>query len=227
MEQEAIINLSQKIVEELLLDNGLDTLGKWMANYAAEQIEKLKRTDDDNIKKECFKTILLLWKHLPYHPNRKRKAPFEDFEAIFNVLKKLDNKREFFYLPENDLDSNENPWIDVIKKLDESFKIFMRYAIRQAAISANSDEWVTLLAEISDSDIRRKVRVIYGLLDENEEQIESENDQKIKKIEQQIEILKDFRKLSNIIVKEYQKEIFELNDKESNAMRYKDDVEAN
>ena len=63
MNSTKIIKLGEKIVDELLLSNGVDTLSKWMAHYIAELIEKVKNSEGEEkekYEKECFETILKL-----------------------------------------------------------------------------------------------------------------------------------------------------------------------
>lgn len=63
MNSTKIIKLGKKIVDELLLSEGVDTLSKWMAHYIAELIEKAKNAEaeeKEKYEKECFETILKL-----------------------------------------------------------------------------------------------------------------------------------------------------------------------
>src|SRR5206468_12121550 len=84
---DSILKLGKKIVDELGLDQTVDTLGRWMAHYIAEKIGDVEAaTGEDRAQKmsECRDAILQLWAHRSELPNGKR--PFEDFEPIFRAL---------------------------------------------------------------------------------------------------------------------------------------------
>ncbi len=97
--QEQIINLGKLFVQELKLDPGVDTFSKWMAHYIAEKMkvaeQALSDEDKKEAEKECFETILALWKHRWSLPSRKR--PSEEFEPILKTLERLNpDAKEIF-----------------------------------------------------------------------------------------------------------------------------------
>ncbi len=83
-QQKQILNLGKVLVNELQLEPGTDTLSKWMAHYVAEKItlaEKMPQGQERiETEKECFETILKLWKHRWSLPSGK--WPLETFEPI-------------------------------------------------------------------------------------------------------------------------------------------------
>ena len=89
---ESVLKLGQKIVDELGLDQTVDTLGRWMAHYIAEKIGDVEAaTGEDRAQKmaECSDAILKLWVHRSKLLSGKR--PFEEFESIFRALQSLDS----------------------------------------------------------------------------------------------------------------------------------------
>ena len=46
----AIVQLGKKLVEELALNNSVDTLGRWMAHHIAELIYDAENTTDDTVR---------------------------------------------------------------------------------------------------------------------------------------------------------------------------------
>ena len=85
------MDLGRALVEELGLDQGVDTLSRWMAHHLADLIKdaETSRVEDRSAKLDnCTKTILDIWERRHQLPNGKR--PFEDFEPILRVLESLD-----------------------------------------------------------------------------------------------------------------------------------------
>jgi len=64
---EQIRELGKRLVQELQLHDGVDTLGRWMAHYVAEVMHTAETTTGPQAtqaKEACFQTILKLWEHL-------------------------------------------------------------------------------------------------------------------------------------------------------------------
>lgn len=69
------MNLGKKLVKELDLDPGVDTLARWMAHYIAEQIILLEQKSGEEKKlaeERCIDMILKLWSHRATLPNGLR-----------------------------------------------------------------------------------------------------------------------------------------------------------
>jgi hypothetical protein len=63
---EAVLKLGKKIVDELGLDQSVDTLGRWMAHYIAElivDVEAAEANDKAGKMAKCVAAILDLWRH--------------------------------------------------------------------------------------------------------------------------------------------------------------------
>ncbi len=74
--QEKVLKLGKLFVKELKLKPDVDTFSRWMAHYIVERMTVAKQalSDDDKkeTEKECFETILALWKYRWLLPSRKR-----------------------------------------------------------------------------------------------------------------------------------------------------------
>lgn len=172
----SIMNLGKCIVKELNLDPGVDTLGRWMAHYIAEQMECAKNAVDNSkveTEQKCFETILKLWGHRSSMPNGKR--PFENFEPIFNVLENLDpeNKRPFFYrinpdsLEPEDINLNEEKlshFLDLAEGIDRVVRIWLENIFEQAARCANDEQTKVWLENSIVSKGGHEASVISSLL---------------------------------------------------------------
>jgi hypothetical protein len=68
-----LLELGRALAEELNVDNGVDTLGRWMAHYLAEQLQLLEQTSGANkarVETRVAKLIIQIWQHrgaLPEH----------------------------------------------------------------------------------------------------------------------------------------------------------------
>ena len=158
---DSVLALGKKIVDELGLDQPVDTLSRWMAHYIAEKIEDADAAIGevrDRKMSECSDTILKLWTHRSELPNGKR--PFEDFEPIFHVLKSLDlddtTPRYFRQVrsaaDENDEDESTAQWLGIASKLDCAARMLIRYCLAIAARDAvgKSRDWVALAEAIKE-----------------------------------------------------------------------------
>lgn len=166
---DSVLALGKKIVDELGLDQSVDTLGRWMAHYIAQKIEDVEAANGEEARghkmSECREAILKLWAHRRELPNGKR--PFEELEPIVRVLKSLDvedaTPRYFCQArstaDQNDENDSTTKWLDIASGLDDTARILIRYCLGMAAKEAvdKSREWVALaesIAEEGDIDIK-------------------------------------------------------------------------
>ncbi|MFP5082010.1 hypothetical protein [Pedobacter sp. JCM 36344] len=103
---EAVRSLGQQFVNQLGLDPGVDTFGRWMCHYIAEQMAKAEHAagrEKEDAEEKCFDTILRFWQHRWQLPSGLR--PFGSFERIFSLLESIDPERHrnFYYhqIPHN------------------------------------------------------------------------------------------------------------------------------
>ena len=169
----AVLDLGQALVEELGLDPGTDTLGRWMAHYIAELIEEAEtaKVEERPAKfGQCADAILKLWEHRHQLPSGKR--PFEGLEPILRAIESLDptdNTPRYFRsqrMAADETEENDEPrkWLKLVDGLDYSAKILIRYCLAQAAQTAldKSRKWVALAeaAGVEDSIELPVLRII-------------------------------------------------------------------
>ncbi len=210
---DAILNLGQKLVKELELEDSVDTLGRWMSHYISELIYDAENANNENKEernKACADAIIKLWHHRRTLQNGSR--PFESLEPILNTLKDLDPDNDtprYFRVVRESAAAEEHgkerqSWFDIINGLDVTAKMLIRYCLTQA-IESSSDklkEWVSL-AEQAGLDDEADVQVIRIILHEKEifdaknlEEIEKEKNQK------RLEELEKFIELGNVLASE-------------------------
>ncbi len=149
-----ILELGKKIVEEFGLQKTNDTLGRWMAHYIAELIERVERVGEEerpNVEKECVDAILKLWEHrFSWHKSHR---PLVVFEKIAENLEGLNPDRENFYyrnMRRSVDDSSENDetqsLLELIDGVDNAAKQIINMLYVQAAGIAvdQSKDWVEL-----------------------------------------------------------------------------------
>lgn len=99
-EPKDVLELGHYLASELGVYEGVDTLGRWMAHYLAELIDKAENSPNERDRKtarqEATDTILKIWEHRKSLPGNV--YPLERFKDIFLVLDHL--------LPANDPFSN-------------------------------------------------------------------------------------------------------------------------
>ena len=207
---DSVLALGKKLVDELGLDQSVDTLGRWMAHYIAEKMEAagsaIGAARDRKIA-ECSDAILKLWAHRSELPKRQR--PFKEFEQIFRVLQSLDlddpTPRHFRQarsaVKQDDEGDATKQWLNIASRLDDAARVLIRYCLATAAQEAvdKSRDWVALaeaIAEEEDIDLRT-VRAIV----EDAEVLNSENsdDTARAKIEDLLEKLEAFTAFSSTL----------------------------
>jgi hypothetical protein len=186
---DVILRLGEQIVASLEANDRVDMLTSWMAHYIAQLMQAAEEAiGEERTKKqtECADAILSLWDHRHRLPSGMR--PFEELEAIFAALQRLDPQIEtqrYFHLPR--LAASEDPegsevarWLGMADALDYSARILIRYCLGCAAGAATekSRKWVELAEEVgSGSTIELPIiRIITGERDllETDDPIESE-----------------------------------------------------
>jgi len=152
---DSILALGGKLVDELGLENSLDTLSRWMAHYIADLIveaENATGEDKSLAEKNCFNAIMMLWRHRAELPNGKR--PFENLEPVIRAIESLDPENEtprYFRSArrpnDEDMEQSEaDSWLAMVDGLDYSAKVLIGYCLSQAAraTEGKSMEWVKL-----------------------------------------------------------------------------------
>lgn len=178
MRSDSVLKLGEKIVDELGLDQSVDTLGRWMAHYIAEKIADVEAASGEDREKKmsiCAEAILNLWAHRSELPSGKR--PFEEFESVFRALQSLDlddTTPRFFRqirlaADENDESSETAKWLNLATGIDNSARVLIRYCITEAVktVVDKSKNWVALADAVGKSD-EYDVSVVIKLIEDAE-----------------------------------------------------------
>lgn len=176
---DSVVALGKKLVDELGLDESVDTLGRWMAHYIAEKMEAAESTTGearDQKMSECRDAILKLWAHRSKLPNGQR--PFREFERVFRALKslELDNPTPRYFAQasmavEQDEEGDATKrWLEKASATDRAAKALIRYCLANAAQDAvdKSRDWVALaeaIAKDEEVDIRAIRAIVEGTKD--------------------------------------------------------------
>lgn len=150
--------MGRKLVAELGVEPGVDTLGRWMAHYIAELIEAAENATPVEravCQKRCFDAILDLWSHRAELPNGSR--PFEDLEPIMRAIESLDldNEASRYFgsigstIVKSDEKSETQVSLEFVRILDLTARDLISYFLSKAARSAvdKSKDWVVKAKE--------------------------------------------------------------------------------
>ncbi|NTU49842.1 MAG: hypothetical protein HGA87_02945 [Desulfobulbaceae bacterium] len=186
-----ILKLGKRLVEELGLDQSVDTLGRWMAHYIAELIhdaETAIEEDQDEKRSQCASAILDLWDHHSTMPRGRR--PFQDFEAILRALESLDpkNAESRYYWPvrneaaKEQMNAETAAWLGIADGVDHTARLLVRYCLACAAQDAadKSMAWVTLAEAAGTTDLGYLpiIRVISNEVALTDEEVANDKDRK-------------------------------------------------
>lgn len=226
--QEQIINLGKLFVQELKLDPGSDTFSKWMAHYIAEKMTLAEQApsgeDKKGAEKECFDTILTLWKHRWSLPSGVR--PLEEFEPILKALERLNPEEQepfFYHSLDHELSGlgkyNSNlkeitDYTNMALQIDKTARIWIAFVLNQAALKAKNDKTESFLnnsINVHDNDDATIIRIV---LDSDPaigfEKYKDDNIRKkyqTEKLKKRIEELEKFSKLNEFLLEKYKKDL--------------------
>jgi hypothetical protein len=162
MNSTKIIKLGKKIVDELLLSEGVDTLSKWMAHNIAELIEKVENSEGEEkekYEKECFETILKLWGEI--HKVSNVKAPLSRFENIYELCNEMMSKYKYRYFPSK-YENDTSEFLVLAKVVDKLSKKIVQNAFSLAYQNASEEEREWLEFDmIDDVQKLRKIEVLF------------------------------------------------------------------
>ena len=87
-----VLALGRLIVDQLNLDPGVDTLGRWMAHHVAELLVAVDVAPNDKLRRErqndAVQAIIKLWTHRSMYENRVN--PLSELKPIIQVIRTLD-----------------------------------------------------------------------------------------------------------------------------------------
>ena len=217
-----IIKLGQKLVNELSTRSEIDSLSKWMIHYISEQIRIAKSAKGKKkleAERNCFETILKLWKHKAYLPSGHR--PFENFESIFRVLEKIDpgNKKQFYYehpiqdklKSQKTISTDIKKWLDIALTIDEVARVWLSQVFKYAAQSATDKETIKWFETVSGLAKEDDISVVIRLFGEESESEENKTariiSEKQENLKSRIEQLDAFVRFSEDLKKIYLAEL--------------------
>lgn len=230
--QKRAINLGKLLVKELQLESSVDTLGRWMAHYLAIKMTEAENAggkEKNRLEKECFEIILKIWDHRWQMPGNSK--PFQNFVPIFEFLAKLNPDRErSFYFDDaiiakkketvSEKLSKSEEWLSIAKTTDKYARIFIEYAINNAAaeVSGGGDiKWLENAPYLTE-DI--DVQIINVVLDKQKDidldsTEESEEDLmkkiEIEKLQSNIDFIQSFQKLHQKLLRNLKQRLLTLN----------------
>jgi len=177
---DSVIELGKRIVKELSMEKGTDTLGRWMAHYIAELIESAENCHDavekEKAEEKCFSMILKLWEHRSTLPRSIN--PIMDYAHILEAI-------EYYMKPVKDILMFGNkqrikyPWIDFAYRILKLCRSIYSKAIIVSLEEVEPEEVSDILELIKkedflsgiEDDIMNKIKNILersGVSDENE-----------------------------------------------------------
>jgi hypothetical protein len=126
----ATVTLGQRLVKELGLDDGVDTLGRWMAHRVAELMQKAEQAEtlaeQESAKQECSELILRIWQRRAVLPYGRPLAEVAEF------LRKFTSSPPRFDRQRTELE--EQTWNSILSIL-ETLQIREDNVCRDAAIA--------------------------------------------------------------------------------------------
>lgn len=228
---EAVRNLGQQFVSQLGLDPGVDTFGRWMCHYIAEQMVKVKYAkgkEKEDAEEKCFDIILRFWQHRWQLPSGLR--PFGNFEPILLLLERLDpdHRRNFYYhqIPHDEddvlsLNDEQLKWVKFAQQVDKAARVLIELAIEKCTDESKDSEtknWLKhgaaiesgvdteIIGKLTDYDLSSLIEDMDARksTDEVYEKYDAE------KIKTRILHLEQFSKMNSLVLKELKSKLKEI-----------------
>ncbi len=105
--------MGRKIVDELGLADSTDTIGRWLAHYLAEQMERAAAAtgeEGEAARQTCMDIILRLW------AQRHQWPLSSPLNAVAEKLEELVNPKPRYFNPNQ---SPREPWLEMQESLEE------------------------------------------------------------------------------------------------------------
>lgn len=154
--------MGERIVKEFGLENGVDTLARWMAHRVAELMERAEQAqtdaDRETARRECADLILRLWERRSYWPQGRPLAEVSEF------LKKFTDGLASFPYNRAKTQPKEPTWINILPhliRLNKREEIIYRDAALADLSLEKEREW---LAEHREDMSDEECEVIERLL---------------------------------------------------------------
>ncbi len=167
-----VISLGKRLVEELGLEPGVDTLGRWMAHYIAELIKAVEEAHNPKERKKaqerCCQTILKLWEHRTSLPDGAR--PLSNFEGVLKAIKSLrGEKTPWLVLSAEQAGKIGGCWMEFAKAVEEKGVRICRIAALTAIAErafGKEKRWVREQGEMLSKEEREIIEFLDGWLSE-------------------------------------------------------------
>ena len=113
-QQQEVLALGNKIVEELRLDDSCETLSKWMAHYLAEFMASASAEGNSGagleVRQKCCEMILTIWRHRSGLPGGVR--PTGRLEEAIEALRAMRSEVvEHSWVASHQSEQVKSPWL--------------------------------------------------------------------------------------------------------------------
>ena len=145
----AVVVLGKKLVQDLELETGVNTLAKWMAHYIAELIEEAQTAPPeraDAARAKCFETILALWRH---QAEEGRVRPqLSTYGEMAELLDRFLHAEEPYYFRQTGPLKNE--LLEEARQIDSAARMIIRFLLSQASERVDDRErgWIDLATRL-------------------------------------------------------------------------------
>lgn len=163
---EKVIALGKKIVEELSLEQGTDTLGRWMAHYVAELIDAAESITDPILRGEarekCCEVIIKLWDHRSSLPRGSR--PLSNLDGVLEAINNIRTKKNpWTVLSVEDVKRIGGEWMGFAKAVEDAGLRICRIAVLTAVAEASFGKEQRWLQEHRDLLSKKEIEIIEAL----------------------------------------------------------------
>jgi hypothetical protein len=141
----ATVTLGQRIVRELGLDDGVNTLGRWMAHRVAELMQRAEQADTlterESAKQECSELILRIWERRAFLLYGRPLAEVADFLKKFTSSSpRFDRHRTE---PEEKTWNSILPILEALQEREDTVCRDAAIADLSAEVIEKEREWLT------------------------------------------------------------------------------------
>lgn len=146
-----VLDLGERLVSELGLEDSTDTLGRWMAHYIAQLIEEVREAtpvDRPSKEKACAEAILELWRHRHDLPHGR--GHFEP-EPLLRAIASLDpeavSKRYFAPIRRGAAEDSEvEEWLQLADGIEFTARMLIVQCLVEASAEAGNKmrAWIAM-----------------------------------------------------------------------------------
>ena len=154
------MRLGARIVRELELEPGVDTLGRWMAHHLAEvmqEVESAEGSDKEQAQERAVDLILKLWSH---RRNLPRGAyPLNDLKVVMSVIRQLRPEAS----PYQWHSTNETE--KLLARIFNGLRLVVTHGVLLIAGTTKLPDDLDAAAPFLDDEERQFIEAVGGLLD--------------------------------------------------------------